>query len=157
MRKPQLFRDAIAAAFPEYDAQARDKLAVYVENGRIRARPALGGAAAVAGFEWSYTLQIVLLDFKGDANQVMAAALEWLADHQPALLQRHEGAAIDLQADIIDDERIDLQLSLELSETVRRTEDGFEYLPEPGLDLLFGDTAPATLSRVDLNDGMTLP
>lgn len=134
MRKPQLLRDHLADAFPEFNGRARDRLAVYVENGRVRARPAPGTSTGVVSFEWAYRLEAVLLDFKGDANTVLALVLDWLRIHQPELLVSHEGSPVELQADIIDDERIDLQLSLELSEAVRRTEDGFEYLPEPAID-----------------------
>lgn len=149
MRKPQLFRDHLAAAFPEFNGRARDKLAVYVENGRVRARPAPGTTAGIGSFEWAYRLEAVLLDFKGDANTVLALVLDWLRAHQPELLLSHEGSPIELQADIIDDERIDLQISLELSEAVRRTEYGFEYLPEPAIEDAFDELdGPVDLSAL---------
>ena len=134
MRKPQLLRDRLAAAFPEFNGRARDKLAVYVENGRVRARPAPSTTTGIGSFEWAYRLEAVLLDFKGDANTVLALVLDWLRTYQPELLLSHEGSPVELQADIVDDERIDLQISLELSEAVRRTEDGFEYLSEPAIE-----------------------
>lgn len=143
MRKPQLFRDHLATAFPEFNGRARDKLAVYVENGRVRARPAPGSSSGIGSFEWAYRLEAVLLDFKGDANTVLALTLDWLRIHQPELLLSHEGSPVELQADIIDDERIDLQISLELSEAVRRTENGFEYLAEPVIEDSFEGIADA--------------
>lgn len=146
MRKPQLFRDAIAKAFPAFDSGSRDKLAVYVENGRVRARPvANGDVAKVASLEFAYRLEAILLDFAGDANLVMMTALDWVAVHQPELLQRPDGAAIELQVDVLDDERADIQLSLELSEAVRRTgPTSFQYFDEPDLPTTFPDVDEPT-------------
>lgn len=158
MRKPQLFRDHLATAFPEFNGRARDKLAVYVENGRVRARPAPGSTSGIGSFEWAYRLEAVLLDFKGDANTVLALTLDWLRIHQPELLLSHEGSPVELQADIIDDERIDLQISLELSEAVRRTGDGFEYLPEPAIEEGFdGIGEPAGLVGLIVGGEELLP
>ena len=158
MRKPQLFRDHLAATFPEFNGRARDKLAVYVENGRVRARPAPGSTSGIGSFEWAYRLEAVLLDFKGEANTVLALTLDWLRIHQPELLLSHEGSPVELQADIIDDERIDLQLSLELSEAVRCTDKGFEYLPEPAIGDAFDHVdTPAGLAALIVGNEELLP
>lgn len=115
MKKPDSLRAAIVARFPDLETDP-DKLAVYIDRGRIAAR-----GAPARGFEWRYRLNMLLMDFRGDPDDVMAVIVDWISINQVDLLQNHQNGneAIAFDADIIDAETIDLSIQLELDEAVQ--------------------------------------
>ena len=123
---------------------------MFVERGAIHMRDGPIGSDAATAFEYRYTLQLVLVDFQDDPNELLGAILTWLREWQPDLLQGFPGGgAIPFDVDVIDEKTVDLQLSLELAECVTLGEGGeFEYLAEPTLDLAFdGELAVAPLTK----------
>lgn len=156
MRKHQSFRAALVDVFPNLATDA-DKLAVFVEKGRIAARhgPELG-------FEYRYRLITILTDFAGDTNAVMLATLLWIRQHQPELLLNHTtGAeAITFDAVILDDKTVDLEIAFDVSEGLTATPrpgGGFAlgYQPEPPIEDTFGGVPLGTLvGEIYLGDAL---
>lgn len=135
MLKPDSLRAALTAAMPAL-ARDPDKLAIFIDKGRIAGRMRSAPDYPNIGFEYRYQLNAVLLDFTGHPDAVFVAVMLWLHDNQPDLLQRHAPEPIAFDADVIDAKTIDLSFKLELSETVRAVPldgGGMEmiHLPEP--------------------------
>lgn len=141
MLKPDSLRAALTAAIVDESGvrvleRDPDKLAVFIEKGRIAARPQREGGGL--GYEWRYTLHAVLTDFQGNPDAVAVAVILWLAVHQPEALANHASGneAVKFEADVIDAQTVDLALELELNEAVDvvpREGGGFDVVhrPEP--------------------------
>ncbi len=114
MIKPDSLRDELCQRVSNLDANP-DKLLVFIDNGHIRSTAATG-----MSFEYSYTLNVVLVDFTGDLDAVFIALLLWLRTHQPELTANLDTAkqAINFEADIIDNSTVDLSITVALTERV---------------------------------------
>lgn len=77
MNKPQSLRSALNKAVA-YVRDNPDKLHLFVDNGSMVAT----GASSMS-WEYRYTLNVVIEDFSGDQNLLMAPVLLWLSDNQP--------------------------------------------------------------------------
>ena len=120
MKKPASLRAAIAAAVPDL-AKNPDKFLVYVDAGSVVARK-----TKTMSFDYRYTLNLVLLDYAGDSDTVIIAALEWVAANQPELLavddKRQKG--IEFIVDHLNNATCDLAINLDLTESVLVQTDG---------------------------------
>ncbi|MES2042598.1 MAG: phage tail protein [Pseudomonadota bacterium] len=160
MLKPDLLRAALVAAIPEYGTDP-DRLAIFIESGKIATR----FAPPNYNFEYRYKLKVILLDYTGHVDVVMLAVLRWIHVHQPDLLQRRDtaDAAIAFDAEVMGEAKVDLDLSLDLTEAVRllpRDDGGLdlEHLPEPTLAVAFDDVPDGTLlQEVYSNGELILP
>lgn len=114
MKKPNLLRAFLTEALPEL-ARETDALSIYVHGGTLGARH-----GANLGYEIRYTLQLVLLDFRSDPNQLFLPLLLWLRIQQPDLLLNHESGvqAIQFRVDPVDNGAADVEITLPLSEAV---------------------------------------
>jgi hypothetical protein len=148
MLKPDLVRAALAAVLPDY-AKDPDRLSIFIDQGTVATRLLPGKYS----FEYRYRLHAILLDFAGDPDAVMAALVRFLQEQQLDLLQNQELAkqAIGFEAEILDGGKMDLALTLQLTEAVRlvpREGGGHDivHLPEPppAAPLIPGFDAPAT-------------
>ena len=147
MRKHDSFRAAITAAFPEL-VRNPQALAVFIDRGRIAARAGPEGETKASGFEWRYTLNAVLIDFADDTNALAVAVLDWIRAAQPELLLNHTSGneAFQFQVDVLDERKVDIEITIELNEAVDVAEDGtMTYRPEPVLESGFDDVPPGTL------------
>lgn len=132
MNKPASCRAVLEAALP-YLVQDPDRLVMFIEQGHIAS--SLGGP----GFEYKYTLVIVLLDFNQHPDTVMLPLLQWLKANQPSLLQNPDSAkeAISFEAEILNHDSYDLRLQIKLSERVKVTINGSnctaDHLSDPQL------------------------
>ncbi|AZF57445.1 MULTISPECIES: phage tail protein [Pseudomonas] len=92
-----------------------DLLLIFIDNGKVRCT-----AAATLSFEYSYDLQIILTAFAGHPDSVMLPVLGWISINQPELLENYEKmqTGIQFEADILDKEKVDLGLTLRLTERV---------------------------------------
>ena len=81
MNKPQSLRRALNKAVP-YVRNNPDKLHLFVDNGSLVAT----GTSSMS-WEYRYTLNVVIEDFSGDQNLLMAPVLLWLRDNQPGAAQ----------------------------------------------------------------------
>lgn len=114
MNKPAGVRAALERAIPSL-VDEPDKLTVFVDRGSIAAT-----GSKSASFEYRYTLHLLLLDFAGDADEVMIALIEWARSNQPDLVtnwdQRDSG--ITFECDILGNATVDLSIKMKLSESV---------------------------------------
>jgi len=92
-----------------------DRLLIFIDNGKVRCT-----AAATLSFEYSYDLQIILTAFAGHPDSVMLPVLGWISINQPELLESYEKMqnGIQFEADILDKDKVDLGLTLRLTERV---------------------------------------
>ncbi|MDT3735562.1 MAG: phage tail protein [Denitratisoma sp.] len=139
MKKPTELRAWLAEKVPHL-AKHPDRLQVFIEKGRLASR--LGSLS----FEYRYELQLLFTDFTDHADTLMIPLLAWLQVNQPELLQSAErqDSAIRFEAEILDNEKTDILVTLELSERVVVTLAGGIYTAthcdEPALPDLTGPT-----------------
>jgi len=114
MNKPENLRTHLLATIPELKHNP-DRLLIFIDNGKVRCT-----AAASLSFEYSFDLQIILTDYAGHADSVMLPLLGWLSVHQSELLENLNKAAdgIKFEADILDNSKVDMSLTLPLTERV---------------------------------------
>lgn len=131
MNKPQSLRNALNKAVP-YVADNPDRLHLFVDNGAVVAT-----SATSISWEYRYTLNVVVTDFSGDQNLLMAPVLFWLGVNQPDVLQNatERERLFTFEADILGNDRCDISMNLKLTERVIVKEvDGVmsvEAVPEP--------------------------
>lgn len=94
-----------------------DKLLIFAETGSLEDTPRVSNLS----FEYSYTATLVITDFSHDPDTVIVPILAWLKQNQP---QRGERKAADFEAEILDNDSVDLQIKLQLSEFVKVTDNG---------------------------------
>lgn len=131
MNKPQSLRVALNKSVA-YVRDNPDRLHLFVDNGSLVAT-----FAASVSWEYRYTLNIVVTDFTGDQNLLMAPILFWLRDNQPDMLQNttEREQMFTFEVDILGNGACDLSLNLKLTERViAREVNGniqVEAIPEP--------------------------
>ena len=114
MNKPNSLRDHLLAAVPELHKNP-DRLLVFIDNGTIRSTAAPG-----LSFEYSYTLNVILTDYAGHPDAVVIPLLAWVLVNQHELLANQEKGktAIQFEADVLDNSKVDLSIKLPLTERV---------------------------------------
>lgn len=131
MNKPQSLRRALNKAVP-YVRDNPDKLHLFVDNGAVVAT----GARSLS-WEYRYTLNVVIEDFSGDQNLLIAPVLSWLNANQPDAINNPElrDKLFTFEIDILRNDVCDISLNLQLTERVLVSTDGnlsrVESLPEP--------------------------
>lgn len=88
-----------------------DRLLVFIEKGGIVCR------AGSLGFQYGYELTLLFTDYAEHPDTLVVPLLAWIARHQPELLQK-DGDTFRFEAEIIDHERSDVQITLDLTERV---------------------------------------
>lgn len=132
MKKPDTLRAALVAA-NAWLASNPDKLLVFVDDGAVMATLAPG-----LSYEYDYTLNVIVTDFSGDTDALMVPLLAWVRVHQSDLLDNpdKQRTGIRFEADILDNDRCDLSIKLQLTERAVVADDGsgtltITYPPEP--------------------------
>ncbi|MDH6163287.1 hypothetical protein M2354_002942 [Leclercia adecarboxylata] len=131
MNKPQSLRNALNEAVP-YVRNNPDKLHLFVDNGSLVAT----GASSMS-WEYRYTLNVVIEDFSGNQNLLMAPVLLWLTANQPDAINNRElrEKLFTFDVDILRNDVCDISLNLQLTERVLVSTDGgmssVEAVPEP--------------------------
>jgi hypothetical protein len=132
MNKPESLRAHLLAAVPEL-RHSPDRLLVFIDKGKLRCT-----AAASLSWEYGYELQIILTDFAGHPDAVMLPLLAWVRTNQSELLVNLDKSAqgIGFEADILDNSKVDLAITLPLTErvVVKHQPDGtyqLSHAPEP--------------------------
>lgn len=150
MRKPANLRAAIEAALPDLKGNP-DRLLVFIDEGTLRCT-----AAASLSFEYGYTLKVIVTDYAQHADTIIVPLLAWIATNQPELLANpdRQRDGIRFEADLLDKGKMDLALSIQLTErvVVRLVEGGgytAEHVPEPPLDEWAGWTWNLTIRHPD--------
>lgn len=141
MNKHDSLRAAIVAAFPVELQRNPERLAVFIDKGRIAARYGTDASPGALSFEYRYKLVAILTDFEGETDRLMTAVLAWLKTCQPERLLNHEkgNEAFQFEAIILDDRKADVEITVELEEAVDVTIDAeggylFGHRPEPAID-----------------------
>ncbi|MFA9487178.1 MULTISPECIES: phage tail protein [unclassified Moraxella] len=153
MKKPNQLRTHLLASLPEL-AKNPDRLLIFVDEGRM-----VNTLANGLSFEYRYTLNVIITDFSEDMAAVAVALYAWLREHQSELMANLDKAkdGVKFVADILDNRKVDLSITLPLTERVIVKEtDGkavISYPPEPTY------TRPEmakTVQLIDANDGVVL-
>jgi len=130
MNKPESLRAHLLATVAELKHNP-DRLLIFIDNGKIRCT-----AAASLSFEYSFDLQVILTEFAGHPDSVMLPLLGWLSVNQSELLENLNKSAegIQFEADILDNSKVDLSLTLPLTErvVVGKDADGNTTVRHPG-------------------------
>ncbi len=136
MNKPNSLREHLLASLAELKHNP-DRLLIFIDSGTVRCTAATG-----LSFEYGYTLQVILTDFAGHPDSVFVPLLAWLRRQQPELLTNLERGkdAIGFEADVLDGGKVDMALSLPLTERVivkRNADDTLDinHPDEPDFDL----------------------
>ncbi len=147
MNKPESLRTHLLNCVPDLKRNP-DRLLIFIDNGKIRCT-----AAASLSFEYGYQLQIILTDFAGHPDSIMLPLLSWVREHQSELLTNLDRSAegIRFEADVIDQSKVDMSITLALTErvAVKKRDDGsFDviHLPEPQYNVY--DELPAAAYRI---------
>lgn len=114
MKKPTELRDHLTQWVPDLAANP-DKLKIFVEKGAIATKLGAG-----LGYQYAYTVQIIVIKFAEPADVLMVPLLVWLQTNQPDLLQDtvRRDKAISFEAEIYNHEEIDIAITLDLTERV---------------------------------------
>ncbi|TCP95281.1 tail completion protein R (GpR) [Sphingomonas sp. PP-F2F-A104-K0414] len=130
MKKPDTLRRTILSFVPTLAADPA-KLSFFVDKGRIAAR-----AGGTLSLEYRYTLNVVIEDYAGDVDDLMVPLLAWIAEQQPDLFEGTDPEPFAFESELLDADRADVSISVELTEAVRVTPKeggGFDadHLEEP--------------------------
>lgn len=114
MNKPENLRAHLLATVAEFKHNP-DRLLIFIDNGKVSCT-----AAHTLSFEYSFDLQIILTEFAGHPDSVILPILGWLSVNQPELLENLDKVkqGIQFEADILDKNKVDLSLTLPLTERV---------------------------------------
>nr|WP_314532944.1 phage tail protein [uncultured Pseudomonas sp.] len=120
MNKPESLRAHLLSTVAEFKHNP-DRLLIFIDNGKVRCT-----AAHTLSFEYSFDLQIILTEFAGHPDSVILPILGWLSVNQSELLENLDKAkdGIQFEADILDKNKVDLSITLQLTERVVVGEDG---------------------------------
>ncbi|EKS7192788.1 phage tail protein [Enterobacter ludwigii] len=120
MNKPQSLRSALNKAVP-YVRENPDKLHLFLDNGSLVAT----GAQSMS-WEYRYSLNVVIEDFSGDQNLLMAPVLLWLKDNQTDAINNPDlrEKLFTFEVDILRNDVCDISLNLQLTERVLVRTDG---------------------------------
>lgn len=115
MYKAQSLRKHLAATVPNLKRDP-DKLSILVKGGRIAA----AGEDSLS-FEYTGTVQIVVLDYAGQPDAIMLPILVWLRTHQPEYFDNPvlREKAFRFEVDYNNATTVDLAIELDLTERVR--------------------------------------
>lgn len=127
MHKLSKLREHLLASALSLDAE---KLHTFAHKGKVKSYPGAGSH----NFEWQYPAQIIIDDFAGNPDHVVFIILQWLKRNQPNTGE----CPISFDADLLDDNRSDFALYIELSEVIAVTESDQGYslnmMQEPYLE-----------------------
>ena len=143
MRKLNSLRSAIEQAMPEM-AQNPANLRIWVDRGS-----AASPMTASHSLGFSYRANVLIMNMVTDVAVLALAIFGWLRVNQPNLMVPNtDGFAFDL--DVLDNEKVDVQIQIDLTENVKVTPNndgsfGLEYLDEP--DPLFDDFVSASAAN----------
>lgn len=138
MKKAQDLRKHLAQWVPDLKRNP-DKLSLFVEKGHIGSR--IGTSLS---FRYHYTLEILITDFAEPIDVLTVPLLAWIEENQRELLMNPDTQAnvFRFRAEVLDNDRADIEISLDLTESVRvaATETGYSctHLGEPAMPDLTG-------------------
>ncbi len=111
MNKPDQLRRVLLAHVPHLRDDPT-KLSLFIDKGRIAARP------GSLGFEYRYTLNLVVQDYPGSVDGLVVPILAWIAEAQPELLERTPQEPFVFESEIPSGDAADVSINIELTEAV---------------------------------------
>lgn len=134
MLKPQQLRAEITSCL-QWLQRNPESLQVRVQGGSIAAT-----LATSLSHEYSYTLNLLFLDYTGDLDLIVVPIQAWLRENQPDIMATAEKrrTGFTFATDFNNDGSYDFSVSLQLTErVVVKEQDGgalhVKHLPEPPL------------------------
>jgi len=119
-----------------------DDLLTFADNGQILA----DASGTNDHYEFRYKGNIIITNYSGRADQLSYWLLQWLKTNQP----EHSQETIQFEADILNDDSVDLSLTIDLNETVKveSTAEGIvlHHADEPSIEPVLLDATEWTLS-----------
>lgn len=114
MIKPASLRHALAAAILTLK-QNPDKLTVFIDQGSIAAT-----GTRSSSFEYRYVLNVLLLDYAGDADDIFIALIDWVRQHQVNLVSNDDErtSGITFEIDMLGNATVDVSIKLQLTESI---------------------------------------
>lgn len=131
MMKATSLREALTAAVPHLAAHP-DALHVFVDEGSV-----VGTGARTLGFEYRYTLTLIVTDYPHSADTIVVPVLAWLRTNQPDTFTNPDKRedAFKFEAEILNHTTVDISIKLKLTERVTVKVEGagyqVEHHPEP--------------------------
>lgn len=154
MNKPESLRAHLLAAVPELKNNP-DRLLVFIDNGSMRSTAAPG-----LSFEYSYTLNLILTDFAGHPDAIAIPLFAWVLVNQRELMENIQRGmdAIKFEADILDNSKVDLSITLPLTERVivKPQADGTLQVSHPAEPVVDDELFLVPAMRVETSDGELL-
>lgn len=146
MYKPGSLRKHLTSAVAEL-ARDPDKLSILVKRGRT----VCGGEASLS-FEYEYTVQLVVLDYAGEADHIMLPLLVWLRTHQRDYFDNHQNRQNNFrfEAEYNNTSTIDLVIELDLTESVIVTVQDPEDHDAPGKFLVKHPIEPPVIESLSV-------
>ncbi|MBP2850529.1 phage tail protein [Dickeya oryzae] len=132
MKKPQSLRNALTSTVIHL-RENPECLHLFVDEGAV-----ISTLAPSLSWEYRYTLNVIVTDYAGDPNLLMAPILSWLRDNQPDIMANPENRekGFTFEVDILNHTACDISINLKLTERIQvRADNGHqvvEALPEPG-------------------------
>ncbi len=141
MLKPASLHAALTAALPEL-ARDPERMTMVIKTGSI-----INTGTKALSWEYRYTLSLIVLDWSGHADAIIAPLLLWARRNQPELFDNPErrANALRFNVDFLSTTTVDIALEIDLTEAVlARPRDGTPgalnliHKPEPPgpLDIL---------------------
>ena len=127
MKKPNELREWLLSSVLELQRHP-EKLQLFIDSGNLHSR--LTNYDDNLCFEYQFDLNLIITDLSVDTDHVMVPLLYWVKHNQTDI----EPDAIQFEADIIDHDRIDLSITLPLTERVivSQTDAGNYTTEHPG-------------------------
>jgi hypothetical protein len=144
VKKPQALRQHLLDSVPTLAADPT-QLDLFVDRGRLVCRP-----TASLSFAYRYSLNVVAQNYAGDVNALMVPLLAWIAANEPDLLAKDPHEPFTFETEILDGDRADVSIDLELSERVRIDGGALVYVPDAPVSDSFG--VAARLAQIALTD-----
>lgn len=138
MLKPASLHAALTAALPEL-ARDPERMTMVIKTGSI-----INTGTKALSWEYSYTLSLILLDWSGHADAIIAPLLLWARRNQPELFDNPErrAKALRFNVDFLSTNTVDIALEIDLTEAVlARPRDG----PPGALNLIHKPEPPGPL------------
>lgn len=126
-----------------------EKLVAFIEKGETHNTPRENSLS----FEYRYTATLVITDFIGSADTLILPILAWLRYNQA---DRADSKSLDFIAELLDNDSVDIEIKVELSEAVSVTSNPngtvtASHNPEPIFVGTFGSD-PNPLSEWELHN-----
>ena len=140
MMKATSLREALTAAVPHLAAHP-EALHVFVDEGNV-----VGTGTRTLGFEYRYTLTLIVTDYPHSPDTIVVPVLAWLRTNQPDTFTNPDKRedAFKFEAEILNHTTVDLSIKLKLTERVTVKVEGAGYQVEHHPEPINGDDDPTS-------------